>query len=98
MINDMLSTMLVRIGMWLLVVIFLRLILAAIVGAKLQGIVEEKSSSQSMWGISIFLIIFFGLLGVFIACLMAIAVSGRPTEVNQGNYNSYNETYNEQYR
>lgn len=98
MINDLVSAAFVRAGMLLLVLVFLRLILAAIVGAKLQGIVEEKLSSQSMWGISIFLIVFFGLLGVIIACLMAIAVSGRPTEVNQGNYSSYNEAYNEQYR
>lgn len=56
------------------VVFFFRLLLAVITGLKLQSIADAKSENQSMLGMSVFLILFFGLFGMLIATLMTIAI------------------------
>lgn len=53
---------------------FLRLLLIIVVGLKLQSIADAKSETQNILGISVFLILFFGMFGMLIATLMTIAI------------------------
>lgn len=56
------------------VMFFFRLLLAVITGLKLQSIADAKSETQNMFGMTIFLGLFFGLFGMLIATLMTIAI------------------------
>lgn len=69
LISDMLGVLLL-----LATLFFLRLLLIIVVGLKLQSIADAKSETQNMLGMSVFLILFFGMFGMLIATLMTIAI------------------------
>ena len=75
----------------LAVVLTCRIILSLVVGIKLQHIAEAKTEDQNMFGVTFFLVLFFGIMGAIVSSIMAVALPDESRALAQSKYASQSE-------